>query len=260
METHLVAPFPNSRPVADSHPSHGHPPLPHAADLPVVYGLESSQSQQDAAVQALQAFTTGLSGGGPVPRSKYLFDAVDLPQVINYLAAQTLILNQDRCTKNFYVYLDASSGQWSMLPWDVESGFGIDRGLGGQPAPDYCTLACEQWNSPLYCDRNHTQDLVISTPFGRVSQPVTLGATSGAPATRRRLLSSLQTALGAPRSGRKLLQDLFQDTTVDEGAGQDLSSTYDADLTTGERGNGVKERVAWWLGGRAGAGGSGREG
>lgn len=91
-----------------------------------------------------------------------------LPKVINYLAAQTLILNQDRCTKNFMVYLDKSTDQWNMLAWDVESGFGIDRGLGGQPAPDYCTLQCEQWNSPLYCDHNHTQDLVISTPYGLI--------------------------------------------------------------------------------------------
>ena len=47
---------------------------------------------------------------------------------------------------------------------DVESGFGIDRGLGGQPAPDYCILACEQWNSPLYCDHNHPQDLAVRAP------------------------------------------------------------------------------------------------
>lgn len=136
---------------------------------------------------------------------------------------------QDRCTKNFFIYRDPASGQWSMLPWDLESGgclgdwlgggcraaarrllragqqgcrmrlhgrpcpavckpprpcqlapaalpqahpcprclplpapclppgFGTDRGLGGQPAPDYCILACEQWNSPLYCDHNHPQ-------------------------------------------------------------------------------------------------------
>lgn len=40
-----------------------------------------------------------------------------LCQVVNHLAAQTLILNQDRCTKNFYLYLDLTSQQWSMLPW-----------------------------------------------------------------------------------------------------------------------------------------------
>lgn len=41
------------------------------------------------------------------------------------------------------------------LPWPA--GFGTDRGLGGKPAPDYCILDCEQWNSPLYCDKNHPQ-------------------------------------------------------------------------------------------------------
>lgn len=119
-------------------------------------------------------------------------------------------LPQDRCTKNFFIYRDPASGQWSMFPWDPESGeegggggelvvlvwradagssppfyvsppfcwtttppcpppthrcphtgFGTDRGLGGKPAPDYCILACEQWNSPLYCDRNHPQVRVM---------------------------------------------------------------------------------------------------
>ena len=42
------------------------------------------------------------------------------------------------------MFRDAASRQWTMLPWDVEAAFSIDRGLGGKPAPDYCTLACEQ--------------------------------------------------------------------------------------------------------------------
>ena len=116
--------------------------------------------------QALVDFSRGLAGAAPngVPRSSYLFDAVNLPQVvvvassaacagcqrarlrllrwknacmpsppaqpgappavqvINQMAAQTLILNQDRCTKNYYIYFDHAEGQWSMFPWDPESG------------------------------------------------------------------------------------------------------------------------------------------
>lgn len=97
-----------------------------------------------SAAAALVDLGRGLAGGGGVPRSKFLFDAVDLPRTINQLAAQTVVLNQDRCTKNFLVYRDPSSRQWSMLPWDVESAFTNDRGLGGGPAADYCSLACEQ--------------------------------------------------------------------------------------------------------------------
>ncbi|KAL4425868.1 hypothetical protein ABPG75_009884 [Micractinium tetrahymenae] len=122
--------------------------------------------------QALLAFARGLAGGAPgVPRSKYLFDAV-----INHMAAETVVLNQDRCTKNFYIYLDPTSSQWSMLPWDLKSGFGIDRGLGGQPAPDYCILACEQWKSPLYCDHAHPQDLAVKTPWGLIQAQYNLSS------------------------------------------------------------------------------------
>ena len=81
-----------------------------------------------------------------------------LAQVIEYMAVQTLLLNQDRCTKNYNMYYDKTgTKEWQMLPWDLEESLGISSGLGGKPAPDYCILECEQWNSPLYCNWNHTQ-------------------------------------------------------------------------------------------------------
>lgn len=43
------------------------------------------------------------------------------------------------------------------VAWDVETSFAQDNGLGGAPGPYYCILACEQWNSPLYCDSEHPQ-------------------------------------------------------------------------------------------------------
>ena len=79
-------------------------------------------------------------------------------QVIEYMAVQTLLLNQDRCTKNYNMYYDKTgTKEWQILPWDLEESLGISSGLGGKPAPDYCILECEQWNSPLYCNWNHTQ-------------------------------------------------------------------------------------------------------
>ena len=59
--------------------------------------------------------------------------------------------------QNYYMYRSDVTGEWTRFPWDVKSCFGTDRGLGGQPAPDYCILACTQWNSPLYGDDNHPQ-------------------------------------------------------------------------------------------------------
>jgi hypothetical protein len=47
------------------------------------------------------------------------------------------------------------------IPWDVETSFAQDNGLGGAPGPYYCVLACEQWNSPLYCDSEHPQVILL---------------------------------------------------------------------------------------------------
>eukprot|EP00210_Caulerpa_lentillifera_P006730 g6432.t1 len=107
----------------------------------------------------LWELTQGLAGGGPVSRSSFLFDYINIPQVINYMAVSNMLLNQDRCTKNFYVYKNPIDERWSVFPWDTEASMGISSGLRGRPADDYCILECEQWNSPFYCDSEHPQDL-----------------------------------------------------------------------------------------------------
>ncbi|QDZ17642.1 spore coat protein CotH [Chloropicon primus] len=111
----------------------------------------------------LKNFTLGLVGKGRTrdswSRTNYLYQHVSIPEVINELAAQNLIINQDRLTKNFYVYYDPSTAEWMKLPWDLEAAFGLSPKLGGQPSELYCVLACEQFNSPLYGDSEHPQDI-----------------------------------------------------------------------------------------------------
>ena len=100
----------------------------------------------------VQDLTIGLAGGGPKSRTSFIMDNIDVPQVsdrvasglllkgistlscklmpslqlsptsplalicllqvINEMAAQTLVLNMDRCTKNFYVYRNPDTKQW----------------------------------------------------------------------------------------------------------------------------------------------------
>ncbi|GLC41440.1 hypothetical protein PLESTM_001196100 [Pleodorina starrii] len=179
-------------------------------DLPVkempAYWEKENRQREDNDWSLLANFSKGLAGGGPVPRSKYIFDYVNLPQVINNMAAQTIINNMDRCTKNFFMYLNPDTDEWYMLPWDMDGSFGQDNGLGGKPGPNYCVLACEQWNSPLYCDSEHPQDLLRTTPWGQVS--VTLGGAYAGPAVRN-----------APSgSGRKLQQQTEAPAATPAGA------------------------------------------
>ncbi|KIZ02309.1 hypothetical protein MNEG_5654 [Monoraphidium neglectum] len=116
--------------------------------------------------QLLANLAKGLAGGGLVPRSRFIFDALDLPSVINEMALETLLGNMDRCTKNYYLWYNPKAQTWTRIPWDLEASMGQDNGLGGAPGNLYCLLACEQWSSPLYCDSEHPQDLEVRTPWG----------------------------------------------------------------------------------------------
>ncbi|KAK9806846.1 hypothetical protein WJX72_004789 [[Myrmecia] bisecta] len=130
---------------------------------------KSQTNKKTADPQVMLTFLRGLAGGNGQPRTQYIMDNVNLPVVVNHMAAETLMLNQDRCTKNYLMFYDPDTREWSHLPDDLKSAFGISSGLGGKPAPDYCTLECEQWNSPLYCDHNHPQDLAVVQPFSRIA-------------------------------------------------------------------------------------------
>jgi hypothetical protein len=50
---------------------------------------------------------------------------VDVPQVVNFLAARALTGDTDCCHKNYYFYRDTNrSNEWQMWPWDVDLSFG----------------------------------------------------------------------------------------------------------------------------------------
>lgn len=101
-----------------------------------------------------------------------LYDVLALPEIINEWAAQTLVLSADRCTKNYFMHRDRGTGEWRRLPWDVEDAFPGDRRYGVElcnpnecsaKSTSYCILSCEKFNSPLYCDRNHPQDIFLGS-------------------------------------------------------------------------------------------------
>ena len=58
--------------------------------------------------------------------------------------------------------------EWMRFPWDVEDAFGADHREGVElcdpkkcsaNSTAYCILSCEKFNSPLFCDKDHPQDV-----------------------------------------------------------------------------------------------------
>jgi hypothetical protein len=72
----------------------------------------------------LQAFLTGLKLQNE-ELENFVFDHVDLPTQINFLAIACITQNIDATDKNHYLYRDTEgSGEWHMLPWDLDLTFG----------------------------------------------------------------------------------------------------------------------------------------
>ena len=95
----------------------------------------------------------GLNLGTSTARRRWVIDNLDLPQIINYLAARSIIQDADDLRKNFYMYFDArGDSRWRMLPWDKDFTFGV-RGDGGTHLPhpffgdeEHKKQNANQWN------------------------------------------------------------------------------------------------------------------
>ncbi len=81
------------------------------------------------------------AGQSGVARTRFLYDNVDIPGVVNYLAAMIVTGGNDCCHKNYYVYRDTmNTGLWSFLPWDQDLTFG------------------RNWTGDYYDDRMYPQN------------------------------------------------------------------------------------------------------
>jgi len=56
----------------------------------------------------------------------YVFDNVNIPAVMNYLAGTVITQNNDQMAKNYFVYRDTNgTGEWLVMPWDLDLTFGL---------------------------------------------------------------------------------------------------------------------------------------
>lgn len=73
----------------------------------------------------LLALLNGVIQSSVTNRTIFLYDNVDIPQMINMLAARVVTGDQDCCHKNYYLYRDTmGNGEWQAFAWDVDLSFG----------------------------------------------------------------------------------------------------------------------------------------
>jgi hypothetical protein len=113
----------------------------------------------------LQALVSGIQLSGPALES-YLFDNIDLPAVVSYLAATVLMNDNDHVHKNYYLYRDSEGdGEWLFLPWDKDLTFGRNYTLTGGVLNDSMWSSTDPQCHPLFGDANHPK---VDGPWNRL--------------------------------------------------------------------------------------------
>jgi hypothetical protein len=110
---------------------------PEGALYKMFNGADSASSQVDKKMPRtqdhsdLEAFLDGVHLSGEA-RTRYLFDHLDIPAVVNYMAVTTILNDIDCDRKNYFLYRDTEgTGEWTLLPWDKDLTFGriFDNGV-----------------------------------------------------------------------------------------------------------------------------------
>ncbi len=96
--------------------------FPTPADLVPHYEKKSRLNED---YTDLWNFTFNLTNIGGASLRDYMLDNMDIPAVINYVAVQTILHNNDHTRKNYFVHRDTEgTGRWRMHAWDLDLTFG----------------------------------------------------------------------------------------------------------------------------------------
>ena len=80
----------------------------------------------------LVAFIAAINNTTGAQLDQNIFDQVDVPRQLNYLAATVLAQNNDNMRKNYYLYRDSDgSGEWFQIAWDTDLTWGKHFMAGG---------------------------------------------------------------------------------------------------------------------------------
>jgi hypothetical protein len=118
----------------------------------------------------LQALVNGVSPSNP-NRVRYVFDNIDIAATLNYIAATSIMHDNDHPHKNFHLYRDTEgSGQWTFIPWDKDLTFGLNFGISGIIGDQ------DPFSHPFFGDQEHQKidnqwnrmiDAVLDIPIVR---------------------------------------------------------------------------------------------
>lgn len=123
------------------------------------------KTRRDEDHSDLQALLDGIDLEGE-ERTAYLFDHLNVPAIVNYLAVTALMHDTDCATKNYYLYRDTEgTGEWTFVPWDKDLTFG--RVFDGHVLNDGIWADSYPQSHPFNLGRNIIINALYDTPVIR---------------------------------------------------------------------------------------------
>ena len=91
---------------------------------------------------SVTAFSAALNGSASSSKTAYLYDNVDIPNLVNFLAVSNLVGHFDSGSKNFYLHEDGVTSLWEAYPWDLTNTWGIPNGGAACNNGDALEVSC----------------------------------------------------------------------------------------------------------------------
>jgi len=93
-------------------------------DVVIGSGIAEKKTRKDEGNADLVDLMNGVRLTG-TSRVNYVYDNLNIPEMVNFLAAKIITGDIDCCHKNYYFYRDTEgTGEWEGFPWDVDLSFG----------------------------------------------------------------------------------------------------------------------------------------
>ncbi|MFN0128556.1 MAG: CotH kinase family protein [Verrucomicrobiales bacterium] len=93
------------------------------ATLDSINGYEKKTRREESTAD-LQALVAGVALTG-ANLERFVFDHVDVPSMVNYMACMAISQDIDGSDKNHFLHRDTEgTREWRMLPWDIDLTFG----------------------------------------------------------------------------------------------------------------------------------------
>jgi hypothetical protein len=96
------------------------------ANTTIGSGVAEKKTRRQEGNADLVALFNGVNSATPMQtRTNYMYDNMNIPATIDFLAARVITGDVDCCHKNYYFYRDSDgTGEWEGMPWDVDLSFG----------------------------------------------------------------------------------------------------------------------------------------